>query len=92
MKHALKNNIAAMEPKLAAQNAYTANLKRKFNGTVWKSGCSSWYLNKDGDVSKKRAMHISSFINFGYIGLWSMAQHSNHVLVENLESWIQEFH
>ncbi|CAO3638385.1 unnamed protein product [Mucor fragilis] len=50
MKHALKNNIAAMEPKLAAQNAYTANLKRKFKGTVWKSGCSSWYLNKDGDV------------------------------------------
>lgn len=50
MKHALKNNVSAMEPKLAAQNAYTANLKRQFNGTVWKSGCSSWYLNKDGDV------------------------------------------
>lgn len=72
MKHALKNNIAAMEPKLAAQNAYTANLKRKFKGTVWKSGCSSWYLNKDGDVSRK-AMHLSSFTHFDSIGLWSMA-------------------
>jgi len=50
MKYALKNDISAMEPKLEAQNAYTSHLKRQFNGTVWKSGCSSWYLNKDGDV------------------------------------------
>ncbi|KAI8637816.1 putative flavoprotein [Parasitella parasitica] len=50
MKHAIKKNLAALEPKLAAQDAYTAKLKRQFTGTVWKSGCSSWYLNKDGDV------------------------------------------
>lgn len=53
MKHAMKKNLAALEPKLEAQNAYTANLKRQFTGTVWKSGCNSWYLNKDGDVGIK---------------------------------------
>lgn len=51
MKHAIKKDLCAIEPKLAAQNAYTTTLKKRFTGTVWKSGCSSWYLNKDGDVS-----------------------------------------
>jgi hypothetical protein len=40
-----------MEPKLSAQKAYTAKIKKQFQGTVWKSGCNSWYLNKDGEVS-----------------------------------------
>jgi hypothetical protein len=61
MKHAMKKNLAALEPKLEAQNAYTANLRRQFIGTVWKSGCSSWYLNKDGDVRIKN--------NFTYKGM-----------------------
>lgn len=47
----MKKKLIAMEPKLAAQNAYTTKLKNSFTGTVWKSGCNSWYLNKDGDVS-----------------------------------------
>lgn len=63
MKYALKNDISAMEPKLAAQNAYTSHLKRQFNGTVWKSGCSSWYLNKDGDVRITNSLlYIDLFI------------------------------
>ncbi|KAI8967978.1 hypothetical protein BDF20DRAFT_839805 [Mycotypha africana] len=50
MKHAIKSNIIALEPKLEAQKQYVAKLRNSFKGTVWKSGCSSWYLNKDGDV------------------------------------------
>lgn len=51
MKHALKKELIAIEPKLTAQKAYTNNLKGQFKGTVWETGCSSWYLNKDGEVS-----------------------------------------
>jgi hypothetical protein len=51
MKHAMKRDLAAVEPKLAAQKVYAARLKSQFKGTVWKTGCNSWYLNKDGEVS-----------------------------------------
>lgn len=51
MKYAKKKQLIAIEPKLAAQKAYTKNIKSQFKGTVWKTGCSSWYLNKDGEVS-----------------------------------------
>jgi ubiquinone biosynthesis protein COQ9 len=51
IKHAIKKNLAALEPTLAAQNAYATNLRNSFGGTVWKSGCDAWYLNKDSDVS-----------------------------------------
>ena len=51
MKYALKKDLKALEPKLSAQRAYTTNLKNSFGGTVWKSGCNAWYLNKDNDVS-----------------------------------------
>jgi hypothetical protein len=51
MKHAITRDLAALEPKLEAQKAYVAHLKGQFKGTVWKTGCSSWYLNKDGEVS-----------------------------------------
>lgn len=51
MKHAIKKDLAAMEPTLTAQNNYITKLKSNFKGTVWKSGCVAWYLNKDSDVS-----------------------------------------
>ncbi|KAI9483616.1 MAG: flavin-containing monooxygenase FMO [Benjaminiella poitrasii] len=49
IKYAMRNNLAAMEPKLDAQSAYTSHIKKQFTGTVWKTGCSSWYL-KNGEV------------------------------------------
>lgn len=51
IKHALKKDLAAIEPTRAAQDLYASNLRGSFKGTVWKSGCDAWYLNKDRDVS-----------------------------------------
>ncbi|KAI7890615.1 uncharacterized protein EV154DRAFT_247520 [Mucor mucedo] len=50
MKYAMKKQLIAIEPKLEAQKKYTNNIKRQFKGTVWETGCSSWYLNKRGEV------------------------------------------
>ena len=35
-----------VRPEVAA--AYNAELQRKLPGTVWGSGCSSWYLDSEG--------------------------------------------
>jgi hypothetical protein len=43
------NNLAAIEPTTAAQRAFTAEVDRLGQGTVWTAGgCKSWYLNEDG--------------------------------------------
>lgn len=47
----IKNKIAAFEPKQEAQQTYVAGLKSDLDKTVWKGNCSSWYVNKEGDVS-----------------------------------------
>ncbi|KAI8888003.1 FAD/NAD(P)-binding domain-containing protein [Backusella circina FSU 941] len=49
MRYAINHRLSAMEPKLAAQHTYTTELKKKYKGTVWKSGCASWYLDQDGE-------------------------------------------
>jgi hypothetical protein len=30
------------------QDAFNARLQRKMRGTVWSTGCKSWYLDKNG--------------------------------------------
>lgn len=40
--------ITAMSPKLAVTAAYMQNLRNAFDGTIWTSGCSSWYLDDEG--------------------------------------------
>lgn len=47
----IKNKIAAFEPKKEAQQTYVAGLKSDLDKTVWKGNCTSWYVNKEGDVS-----------------------------------------
>jgi cation diffusion facilitator CzcD-associated flavoprotein CzcO len=37
-----------LDVKANAQNTYNAELQAKFQGTVWASGCKSWYLNSQG--------------------------------------------
>jgi cation diffusion facilitator CzcD-associated flavoprotein CzcO len=47
--HHLKVNRAAyFDVELSAQRAYNEKLQRQFRGTVWLSGCKSWYLNDRG--------------------------------------------
>jgi cation diffusion facilitator CzcD-associated flavoprotein CzcO len=41
--------LASVQPTQAAQGAYTADVQRMSEGTVWTAGgCQSWYLNENG--------------------------------------------
>ena len=45
----IKNGEAqAVNPKLEAQDRYNAHLREGFQKTQWVTGCSSWYLDKNG--------------------------------------------
>lgn len=37
-----------LDVRAEAQAAFNADLQARFKGTVWASGCKSWYLNADG--------------------------------------------
>jgi cation diffusion facilitator CzcD-associated flavoprotein CzcO len=40
---------ALIEPKQHIARRWTRDVRAKLPGTVWGTGCSSWYLNSDGD-------------------------------------------
>ncbi|WGX97988.1 NAD(P)/FAD-dependent oxidoreductase [Nocardioides sp. L-11A] len=45
-----REGLAAVEPTQAAQDAWTAQIRRKMKPTVWQTGgCASWYLDKFGN-------------------------------------------
>ena len=47
--YARDHDLAAVEPTPAAQQAFTDDVERLGEGTVWTTGgCTSWYLNADG--------------------------------------------
>jgi len=41
-------DTAYLDIQEAIQKAYNENLQKQFDGTVWASGCRSWYMNKNG--------------------------------------------
>ncbi|GGC68563.1 flavin-containing monooxygenase [Undibacterium terreum] len=43
-----KQNIKSLEVKEAAAIDYNRHIQQKLKGTVWSSGCKSWYLNSRG--------------------------------------------
>lgn len=43
-----KNGWHSVDVKPEVQARYNAKIQRKLQGTVWASGCTSWYLNQDG--------------------------------------------
>lgn len=43
-----RRGLAAIEVKQSVQDAWCAEMDAKTEPTVWNSGCSSWYLDKDG--------------------------------------------
>jgi hypothetical protein len=50
VKYMVKNNIRYMDPTEKAQEAFSSDLQSRFKGTVWTGGCSSWYMNKHGEI------------------------------------------
>ncbi|KAI8147575.1 hypothetical protein BJV82DRAFT_596084 [Fennellomyces sp. T-0311] len=45
-----KKAWVAIEPKESAQEKFSADLQEKFKGTVWTTGCRSWYMNEVGQI------------------------------------------
>lgn len=43
-----RGEVVAVAPTDAATDAYNAELRTALPGTVWASGCTSWYLGPDG--------------------------------------------
>jgi cation diffusion facilitator CzcD-associated flavoprotein CzcO len=43
-----RKGTKAVEPKAEAQDAFTSSIDRQMQGTVWTSGCASWYLDATG--------------------------------------------
>jgi len=41
---------ARLEVRASVEQAFLGELQRKLAGTVWTSGCSSWYMAPDGNV------------------------------------------
>ncbi|KAI9264198.1 putative flavoprotein [Phascolomyces articulosus] len=57
-----KKNLAAIEPKQSAQEKYFSNVQKGFDGTVWKSGCKSWYRSNDtGEIYTLWNGSVTSF-------------------------------
>jgi len=43
-----RNHIQSVEPRPEAQRAFNDEMRRRSQGTVWASGCASWYLDANG--------------------------------------------
>jgi cation diffusion facilitator CzcD-associated flavoprotein CzcO len=43
-----QRGIRAIEPRADVQAAYNDEIQRRMQGTVWTSGCASWYLDAGG--------------------------------------------
>ncbi|QYF92450.1 NAD(P)/FAD-dependent oxidoreductase [Massilia sp. PAMC28688] len=46
--HMRARGLQSVEVKEAAQRRYNQQLQQRLKGTVWSSGCRSWYLDKEG--------------------------------------------
>lgn len=62
VRHMMKHNIQSMEPTEKAQESFSSELQGKFKGTVWTSGCKSWYINSHGDVQSLWPQSVMKFI------------------------------
>jgi cation diffusion facilitator CzcD-associated flavoprotein CzcO len=49
IERAQRERIVSVAPTQAATDAYYEKLKAALPGTVWVTGCESWYLDADGD-------------------------------------------
>ncbi len=46
-----KSDVSSISPRKSACDAFNEALQEKMAGTVWTSGCASWYLDKNGNVA-----------------------------------------
>jgi cation diffusion facilitator CzcD-associated flavoprotein CzcO len=48
LKHMREHGAATIEVRPEVQERYNAALERRLEGTVWNTGCASWYLDRTG--------------------------------------------
>ena len=48
LRHMERNGLAAIDVRREAQDAYNAEIQARMPGTVWMSGCASWYIDENG--------------------------------------------
>jgi cation diffusion facilitator CzcD-associated flavoprotein CzcO len=48
LRHLERTGYRTVEPRPEAQAAWNEEIQRRMEGTVWTSGCSSWYLDAAG--------------------------------------------
>lgn len=48
LAHLQRNGLHGLDVRTEVADAYTEQLQGLLQGSVWQSGCSSWYLDKDG--------------------------------------------
>jgi cation diffusion facilitator CzcD-associated flavoprotein CzcO len=48
LRHMRTHGITAIEPTAEAQRRWTEWVNRRLTGTVWQTGCTSWYLDATG--------------------------------------------
>jgi len=51
LRHARRSRLDALEVRAEVQDAFNEDLQRRMQGTVWASGCKSWYMNEQGKVT-----------------------------------------
>jgi cation diffusion facilitator CzcD-associated flavoprotein CzcO len=62
LEHMERAGVAAIEPRLEAQDAWNAQIQRKSRGTVWlNGGCHSWYIDRNGKNSTLWPDHTVRF-------------------------------
>lgn len=47
-----RHGFAALAPRAEAQDAYVAGIDARTQGTVWLTGCTSWYIDATGRDSR----------------------------------------
>ncbi|KAI9253061.1 putative flavoprotein [Helicostylum pulchrum] len=63
IRHMTNNQIQSMDPTEKAQETFSSDLQEKLKGTVWTTGCKSWYMNKRGDIQALWPQTVMKFIN-----------------------------
>jgi cation diffusion facilitator CzcD-associated flavoprotein CzcO len=48
LRHMREHGAATIEVRPEVQERYNAALERRLEGTVWNTGCASWYLDRSG--------------------------------------------
>ncbi|KAI9321720.1 FAD-dependent pyridine nucleotide-disulfide oxidoreductase, partial [Dichotomocladium elegans] len=61
LKRMIKDHVIAIEPKKEAQDKFVKKLKANLKDTVWSTGCSSWYLTAQGEISALWSGTVTGF-------------------------------